>query len=76
MKCIKCGRDTFLSRNTEAIEMENGCLLVIRHIPCYECSECAEMLYTDDVAWQLEQLTDRAKSMVQEFAVVDYTKVM
>ena len=37
MKCMKCGRDTFESRNTEAIELENDCLLVIRNIPCYKC---------------------------------------
>lgn len=74
MKCIKCGRDAYHSRNTEAVELENGCLLVIRNIPCYKCRECDEILYTGDVVQQLEQLTAMAKRMAQELMVVDYTR--
>lgn len=74
MKCMKCGLDTYQSRNTEAVELENGCLLVIRNIPCYKCRECDEILYTGDVVQQLEQLIATAKKMAQELMVVDYTR--
>ena len=73
MKCMKCGRETFESRNAEAIELENGCLLVIRNIPCYKCKECDEVFYTGDVVEQIEQIVDMAKSLMQELMVVDYT---
>ena len=73
MKCMKCGRETFESRNTEAIELENGCLLVIRNIPCMKCSECAEVFYTGDVVEQIEQIVAAAKTLTQELMVVNYS---
>lgn len=73
MKCMKCGRETFESRNAEAIELENGCLLVIRNIPCYKCKECDEVFYTGDVVEQIEQIIAMAMTLTQELMVVDYT---
>ena len=73
MKCMKCRRETFESRNAEAIELENGCLLVIRNIPCYKCKECDEVFYTGDVVEQIEQIITMAKTLTQELMVVDYT---
>ena len=74
MKCMKCGRDAYQSRTTEAVELENGGLLVIRNIPCYKCSECDEILYTGDVVQQMEQLIATAKQLAQELTVVDYAR--
>lgn len=73
MKCLKCGRETFESRNSEAIELDNGCLLVIRNIPCYKCTECDEILYTGDVVEQMEQIIAAAKNLTQQLMVVDFT---
>ena len=73
MKCMKCGLDAFESHNTEAIELGNGCLLVIRNIPCYKCRKCDEILYTGDVVQQMEQITATAKQMAQQLLVVDYS---
>ena len=73
MKCMKCGRDTFESRNAEAIELENGCLLVIRNIPCYKCRECDDIFYTGDVVQQIEQIIAMAKTLTQELMVIDYS---
>ena len=74
MKCIKCGREAYKSTSTEAIEMESG-ILVIRNIPCYECDECDEVLYIGDTVMIIEKITERAKTIPQEVAIVDYTKV-
>ena len=74
MKCMKCGRDVFQSRNTEAVELEKGGLLVIRNIPCYKCRECDEILYTGDVVQQLEQLIATANQLAQDLMVVDYSQ--
>ncbi len=73
MKCLKCGSTAYESRNSEAIELENGCLLVIRNIPCYKCTQCDEILYTGDVVEQLEQIIASAKKLAQQLMVVDYT---
>lgn len=74
MKCMKCGRDAYQSNTTEAVELGNGCLLVIRNIPCYKCRECDEILYTGDVVQQMEQIIATAKQLAQQLMVVDYTR--
>ena len=73
MKCLNCGRETFESRNAEAIEVDNGCLLVICNIPCYKCTECDDILYTGDVVEQIEQIIAAAKNLTQQLMVVDFT---
>lgn len=74
MKCAKCSKETYQSTTTEAIELGDGCLLVIRNIPCHKCRECDEVLYTGDIVEQLERITENAKKLMQEFVVVDYAK--
>ena len=73
MKCIRCGKDTFKSMTTEAIEMEVG-LLVIRNIPCYKCIECDEVCYTGDVVAKIEKITETVKGFMQEITVVDFER--
>ncbi|MCR5775977.1 MAG: YgiT-type zinc finger protein [Lachnospiraceae bacterium] len=73
MKCMKCRKEIFKSRTTEAIELEFG-VLVIRNIPCYKCVECDEIFYTGDVAQKIEEITERVKLFIQEITVVDYEK--
>ena len=74
MKCMKCGRDAYMSTTSEAIELEYG-LLVIRNIPCWKCGECGEVFYSGDVVRKIEEITERTKSLPQEVSVVDYSKV-
>ena len=74
MKCMKCGRDAYQSRNTEAVELGEGCLLVIRNIPCYKCKQCDAILYTGDVVQQMERIIATAKQLAQQLMVVDYSQ--
>ena len=75
MKCMKCGREAFISTTTEAIEFGFG-VLVVRNIPCYKCEECDEIFYTGDVMKKLEQITEKVKSLMQEITVIDYGKAV
>ena len=74
MKCIRCGKDSYKSTTTEAIEMDRG-LLVIRNIPCYKCKECDEIFYTGDVALRIENITQQVKQLMQEVTIIDYKNV-
>lgn len=73
MKCMKCGKEAFMSTTTEAIELGFG-VHVIRNIPCYKCVECAEIFYTGDVAQKIEEITERVKQFIQEVTVIDFEK--
>ena len=74
MKCARCGREASESRTTEATELENGGLLVIRHIPCYQCDVCGEIMYSGDVVERMENLTVQAEAFAQEMTVVNYAR--
>ena len=51
-------------------------IIVIKNVPCEECEQCGEKYYTDEVAEQLEKMVNLAKQMMQEIAVLDYSKVV
>jgi len=74
MKCMKCGKESFKSTISEAIEMDFG-LLVIRNIPCYKCEDCDEIFYTGDVVQRIEKMIEKARQLSQDIAIIDYEKV-
>ena len=71
MKCMRCGNETYKSTTTEAVELDNG-ILVIRNIPCYKCDVCNEIHFTGDVVKCLEQIISAAKQRMEQLSVVDY----
>lgn len=73
MRCMRCGKESYKSFTTEAIEMEFG-LLVIRNIPCYKCNECDDIFYTGDVVLKIEKITEEVKKLSQEVTIIDYKK--
>ncbi len=73
MKCMKCGKNSYKSTTTEAIELGFG-VLVIRNIPCTKCDECDGIFYTGDVVKNIEKITERVKQFIQEVIVLDYEK--
>ena len=70
-KCISCGAKTFIGTTTDVTDMKN-CLVIVRNVPCHKCCECDEIIYTGDVVKRLENITQTAKSAVNEIAIVDF----
>jgi len=48
------------------------CLVVIKNVPCLECSQCGETEIDDKTMVILERIIETCKKLVQEVAVVDY----
>ena len=48
--------------------------IIIKNVPCEECEQCGEKYYTNEVARQLENLVNMAKQLMQEIAIIDYSK--
>ncbi|MCL1820067.1 MAG: YgiT-type zinc finger protein [Oscillospiraceae bacterium] len=72
MKCISCGAGTSIGITNDVTELE-GCLIIVRNVPCHKCSECDEIIYTADVVKHLEVITTAAKMTVNEIAILDYS---
>ena len=81
LKCLKCIFGAFdcisvlLFLALGSTKAANGCILIVKNVPCEECEQCGAKYYTDDVTEKLEQITNEAKSRMQELSVTDYSKV-
>lgn len=74
MKCMKCGATAEKGFTTSVTDFDN-CLVIVRNVPCFKCSECNEVIYTGDVVQQLERIIASAKKLMQEISIIDYSKV-
>ena len=72
--CIKCFDDHKINAKTTFTVEYNDCIIVIKNVPCMECSICGEITFSDEVSEKLELLVESAKKILQEVAVIDYTK--
>lgn len=74
MMCIECGTKAVPGFTTDVTDIGN-CLIIIRNVPCFKCTECNEIIYTGDVVQHLEKIIETSKQMMQEISIVDYSKV-
>ena len=73
MKCLKCAADVVRSTTTDVTDL-GDCLIIIRNVPCYKCTECNEILYTGDVIRKLDVIIAKAKQTLNEISVIDFAK--
>lgn len=72
--CFYCKGDMQPSKTTHVVSY-NDCVIVIKNVPCEECSQCGEIEYSDEVMRHLEEIVNDVKRLMQEVSVIDYTKV-
>ena len=72
MKCFECNGKYIDSTRTHVVDFKSF-LIIIRNVPCLECEQCGEMVYTDKVAQRLDEIVKGLKSFMGEIAVVEYT---
>jgi len=71
---MECGVNADKGYTTDVTDLGN-CLVIVRNVPCYKCTECNEIIYTADVIKRLEEIVEQAKKIMQEIAIIDYSKV-
>ncbi|MGN0610297.1 MAG: type II toxin-antitoxin system MqsA family antitoxin [Ruminiclostridium sp.] len=72
MTCFYCKGDMGKSTTTHFAELKN-CIVIIKNVPCYKCSQCGETAYTADVAERLEEIISTLEKNMTEIAVVNYS---
>ena len=73
MKCQLCGAAAEKGLTTSVTDL-GKCLIVVRNVPCYKCSECNEIIYSADVVQRLETIIEAAKQLMQEVSIIDYSQ--
>ena len=72
--CMYCKCKTTISSFTTHVVNHKNCIIIIKNVPCEECEQCGEKYYSNEVAKQLENLVNIAKQLMQEIAIIDYSK--
>lgn len=72
--CMYCKCQTTISSFTTHVVNYKNCIIIIKNVPCEECEQCGEKYYSNEVAKHLETLVDLAKQLMQEIAIIDYSK--
>lgn len=69
-----CGSRAEKGFTTNVTDLGN-CLIIIRNVPCYKCTQCNEVTYTGDVVKKIEEIIEHCRKMMQEVSIIDYSKV-
>ena len=71
MRCMNCFANAEQSLTTSVTDLGH-CLIIVRNVPCFKCSQCNEILYTGDVIEKLEHIIESVKQLTQEISIIDY----
>ena len=72
--CMYCKCKTTSPSSTTHVVNYKNCIIIIKNVPGEECEQCGEKYYSNEVAKQLETLVNTAKQLMQEIAIIDYSK--
>lgn len=71
MMCMRCKGNMINGEVTHTVDIGNSCI-VIRHVPCFKCEECGEIVFTGVVMATIENLVDTMQNALTEVAVISY----
>jgi len=82
MECFVCGSNAVAGTTTDVTDLGDF-LIVVRNVPCLECTECLEVIYTGDVITRLEGIEDEvtesmkiSPKVAEDISVHDYNKIV
>lgn len=73
MKCIECGHNLENKLKTYVANLDT-CVIIIKNVPSLVCEHCGEVYYADEVFAQIEKIVYQLEKIVNDIAVVDYSK--
>ncbi len=72
--CFFCKSNSVVHTVTTYMVDFKDCIIIVKNVPCEECSECGEKFFSDDVMAKLETIVKKAREIASEVFVTDYTK--
>ncbi len=70
--CFHCKGCVEPSTRTHVVDLDK-CIVIIRNVPCMECTQCGEAYYSDEVQKRLDEIVKTVSSVMTEIAVVEYS---
>ena len=72
--CTFCKCKETVSSSTAHVISRNDRIIIIRNVPCVECTLCGEKSYSSEIVKKLDTIVSDACKIIQEVAVIDYNK--
>lgn len=72
MKCFFC-KGTMKDDTTTYFSDLGSCIVIIKNVPCYICTQCSETVYSLEVGERLEQILESHKNSLTEVAIIQYS---
>ena len=74
MNCFMCKGKKVQDKTTSfMVDLDNS-IIIVKNVPSQVCTQCGEVSYNNDVARQLEKITNAVKStIITEIAVVSFS---
>jgi YgiT-type zinc finger domain-containing protein len=60
-----------LGHNTHFTELDN-CMVIIKNVPCFTCSQCGEVVYTMTMLEEIEKIIESVKAIKTEVVIMDF----
>lgn len=70
--CFFCKGNMKEDKTVHVVELQNGCIIVVKNVPCLKCTQCGETWLSGTVVAQIETIVDTLENALTEIAVVDY----
>jgi len=74
MTCFFCKGKKENSFTIDVTDL-GSCIVIVRGVPCYKCTECGETTFELTVGERIEQIVDTLSDSISEIAVVQYSSV-
>ena len=75
MKCLSCKHGNMLPSTTTYFTEFNHCMVIIKNVPCFECEQCGEIVFSTSVHRKIERIVATVKQLTSELTILEYDTV-
>lgn len=72
MACFMCNGEMIDGVTNHFVTLDNGCIVIVKNVPCMRCTQCGETWYNGVVATKLEEIIDSLEKTFTEVAIINY----
>ena len=73
MNCLLCKSDSMEKSTSTYFAQLDNCYVIIENVPCFQCRQCGEVVYSVSVIEKIENILDRLQSISSKIFILDYT---
>ena len=73
MTCFFCKGNMDTAMTKHFVDRDT-CVIIIKSVPCYKCTQCGEVAYTLNVGKRLEEIAGTLLDSLTEIVVANYSE--